>query len=209
MTKNRSSTKVGDSISPPYRRTANDLRVKVDLACHSPVTSWSVARMSSSVASAASSVSATANGRTRPERCSQKIWFSLFFDGTGNNLEADLVLKKHSNIARLHRAHRKTDSANNVYSIYIPGIGTYFREIGDPGGGLLGAAFGARGDERLAYALSEFDRRLQGPLARAASPMNPIQEINIAVFGFSRGAALARAFINKVMETRCNLIESS
>ena len=61
------------------------------------------------------------------------------------------------------------------------------------------------GDKRLDFALEKFDDFLARPLAQANASANAIQEINIAVFGFSRGAALARAFINMVMEERCLL----
>jgi hypothetical protein len=44
--------------------------------------------------------------------CSQILWFSFFFDGTGNNLDADVETTKHSNIAKLYRAHAKDDIAN-------------------------------------------------------------------------------------------------
>ena len=61
------------------------------------------------------------------------------------------------------------------------------------------------GEERLGFALGKFDHFLKRPLAQAKAPANAIQEINIAVFGFSRGAALARAFVNMLMEKRCVL----
>lgn len=151
-----------------------------------------------------SSMIADFDRKSSSSTCFQKIWFSYFFDGTGNNLEADVKLEKHSNIARLYRAHQRTNVAIGIHSIYIPGIGTYFREIGDPGGTVRGAAFGALGEGRLNFALNEFDRFLKSPLARATSSINAISDISVAVFGFSRGAALARAFVNLLMETRCN-----
>jgi hypothetical protein len=89
--------------------------------------------------------------------------------------------------------------------VYIPGIGTYFPEIGDDGGGALELGCGAMGEERLDFALGQFDEFLSKPLSLAKSPANAIEEINIAVFGFSRGAALSRAFLNMVMEQRCIL----
>ena len=61
-------------------------------------------------------------------------------------------------------------------------------------GGKLGKAFGKGGAKRLDFALAEFDRVLKKPLANANNPVNSIHEINIAIFGFSRGAALARVF---------------
>jgi hypothetical protein len=61
------------------------------------------------------------------------------------------------------------------------------------------------GEARLDFALQKFDDFLARPLAQAKAPANAIKEINIAVFGFSRGAALARAFVNMTMENRCLL----
>lgn len=135
--------------------------------------------------------------------CAQIVWISFFFDGTGNNREADLTFSKHSNIVRLYRAHKPTDFSKRLFSVYIPGVGTYFPEIGDEGGGDLGLGCGAMGEARLDFAIKQFDTFLGRPVAQARSPANAIQEINLAVFGFSRGAALARAFLNMLMEKRC------
>lgn len=51
--------------------------------------------------------------------------------------------------------------------------------------------------------MTQFDKRLASHLARANSRGNEIIEINIALFGFSRGAALARAFANLLLAKRC------
>lgn len=69
----------------------------------------------------------------------------------------------------------------------------------------MGLACGAMGEKRLYYALNQFDKFLAQPLALAKAPANAIDEINIAIFGFSRGAALARAFVNLLMASRCVL----
>lgn len=136
--------------------------------------------------------------------CKRIFWFSYFFDGTGNNLEADIGLSKHSCVARLFLVHKPANFVDGVFPVYIPGLGTYFPEKGDDGG-TLGKAFAAGGDKRLEFALEEFDRLLKKPLKDASNPANSIKEINFAVFGFSRGAALARAFVNKFMRERCVL----
>lgn len=197
-------SQVGDTKSPASRKTVEDLRVNVDLSAGAPAMLPSPTCASSPTRNAMLSVAADLDRKTSPSTCLQNLWFSFFFDGTGNNLEADIELEKHSNIARLYRAHLRTNVGVGIHSIYIPGIGTYFREIGDPGGTVRGAAFGSLGEARLNFALNEFDRFLKSPLARAASPINAISDISIAVFGFSRGAALARAFVNLLMETRCS-----
>jgi uncharacterized protein (DUF2235 family) len=62
---------------------------------------------------------------------------SFFFDGTGNNLDADLLTQEHSNVARLYRAHRANSSQGSI-RYYIPGLGTYFAEVGDPGNEMRG-----------------------------------------------------------------------
>jgi Uncharacterized alpha/beta hydrolase domain (DUF2235) len=66
--------------------------------------------------------------------CQQTLTLTYFFDGTGNNLDADKGTKEHSNVARLYRVHLDDDEAQGVYRFYIPGIGTYFKDIGDAGG---------------------------------------------------------------------------
>ena len=148
--------------------------------------------------------------------CKQILWFSFFFDGTGNNLVADLPSREHTNVTRLFRAHAgdgyvgKTliagapSDAKRTFRIYIPGIGTYFNEVNDPGGEEYGLAIGQFGQARLNWANKQFDQLIVGPMALAKNnPANEIIEINIAAFGFSRGAAAARAFINDFVSTRC------
>ncbi|MFC3551859.1 T6SS phospholipase effector Tle1-like catalytic domain-containing protein [Lysobacter cavernae] len=120
--------------------------------------------------------------------CRIPLWISIFFDGTGNNREADEPTHRDSNVARLYRAHVEDDSAEGIYRVYVPGIGTYFREIGDPGETNTGKAFAAYGDARLQWAMRQLD------LVVAKYPANRVLDVNVALFGFSRGAALARAF---------------
>lgn len=144
--------------------------------------------------------------------CKQVLWFSFFFDGTGNNLDADLESNKHSNVAKLFRAHRGVENIGgrvpprsgqtNIYRVYIPGVGTYFRDIGDDGS-IFGGGFGMYGDKRIAWALEQMDKLLARHIALANSPGNEIVEINVSAYGFSRGAALARAFINDLLTKRC------
>ncbi len=66
-------------------------------------------------------------------RCSP--YFSFFFDGTGNNKDADEELKKWSNPARLWRngiefaldeAKKSPSNIQNNYAIYVSGVGTRF-----------------------------------------------------------------------------------
>ncbi|MFY0581808.1 phospholipase effector Tle1 domain-containing protein [Cystobacter fuscus] len=116
---------------------------------------------------------------------------SIFFDGTGNNLEADRDTGEHSNVARLFLDHLETPE-QGIYRHYVPGIGTYFREIGDPGGELLGNGAGGKGEDRLKWAMA----KLEKCLARS----NGRQTLHLALFGFSRGATLARAFALRIAQ---------
>lgn len=121
---------------------------------------------------------------------------SFFFDGTGNNLDADVGTWEHSNVARLYRSHLEDDKDLGRYRFYLPGIGTLFidREVQDPGGTLFGNAFGAQGQARLNWALARLREKVRQAEQRAQNPTNKISWIKVSVFGFSRGAALARAF---------------
>ncbi len=124
--------------------------------------------------------------------CYQHLVISFFFDGTGNNKDEDAPKNKTSNIARLYETHIHKPLLN-VMRIYIPGVGTPFPEVGDKGG-TLGDAVGKGGEKRINFAMTEFDRYLRIAEARANNPANTIAGIHIAIFGFSRGAAQARAF---------------
>ncbi|WP_249172466.1 T6SS phospholipase effector Tle1-like catalytic domain-containing protein [Burkholderia dolosa] len=126
--------------------------------------------------------------------CSQSLWISLFFDGTGNNLFEDTQKSKHSNVARLYSVHPFDDESTGRYRIYINGLGTPFPEIGEMTASPLGLGFGAGGEKRLQWARKQFDERIAKAKARATNPKQPIRMINVALFGFSRGAASARAF---------------
>ncbi len=67
--------------------------------------------------------------------CSDVVHISVFFDGTGNNKDADEELKKWSNPARLWRngiefaldeAKKSPSNIQNNYAIYVSGVGTRF-----------------------------------------------------------------------------------
>lgn len=158
---------------------------------------------------------ATAVGKPRPPvvamraapptgSCQQTLTLSFFFDGTGNNLDADLSTWEHSNVARLYRAHLLDDDAVGRYRFYLPGIGTYFkdREVQDSGDTTLGKAFGSQGQARLDFAFARLHEKVKEAEARAKNPTNKVCWIKVNVFGFSRGAALARAFCRD-LQKRC------
>jgi len=133
--------------------------------------------------------------------CRKPVWISCFFDGTGNNFKKDgngslaSSLVKYSNVAKLGKfAHKAEDAENQTYAIYAPGVGTPFPEIGDSGGGIdkaLGMASAAKGQARISWMLDEFKTRVD-------KHMPHVNQINVAVFGFSRGAAQARAFVRQL-----------
>ncbi|MFX7140658.1 DUF2235 domain-containing protein, partial [Acinetobacter baumannii] len=79
----------------------------------------------------------------------------IFFDGTGNNIDADTPSREHSNVARLFKVHHPNNDTKQVYRRYVPGIGTYFKDIGDPGGTTTGRGMGALGQKRLDWAFKE------------------------------------------------------
>lgn len=131
--------------------------------------------------------------------CQQEPWLTFYFDGTGNNEEIDAPTHEHSNVARLYRARKADIKALGQMSFYIPGIGTPFREIGDKGGDWK-SSVGLGGQARLDWAWRMFQEQVAAAAARANNPVNKIRMIHVAVFGFSRGAALARAFAVKLQQ---------
>ena len=203
MTKSQSNKHVGDIKSPVLPPTKSDLRHGADQAQHISADKAPQASTSNVLANLCTSLKAASERNGAPSNCKQNLWLSYFFDGTGNNLGADVALNKHSNVVRLYRAHKPENKQEGIFALYIPGIGTYFPEIGDDGGSMTGLGCGAMGEERIEFAIESFEDSLKQPLALASAPANAIEVINIAVFGFSRGAALARAFVNTLMQRKC------
>ena len=203
MTKNQTDSKVGDRKSPSLRASEEGLRRATDQAGQLPAEKPIQASNINVLESIACAVQTASSREARPT-CKQYLWLSFFFDGTGNNLEADKPMLKYSNVAKLFLVHKAISEERGIYRLYIPGVGTYFPEVGDDGGSMLGLGTGAMGEERLDYALKKFDEFLKPHLAREKSSLpSQIIEINISVFGFSRGAALARAFVNLILKERC------
>lgn len=167
--------------------------------------------------------------------CSDVIHISVFFDGTGNNKDADEGPKKWSNPARMWRAaEMAAPRGEPIYPIYISGVGTSFN---GPANGakdatlvwledkVEGMGAGGGGDRRMEFGADNVNARLRDVLianaqraggdlkkyadqsrSKSFSEVNDalgkhrlIKMINLSVFGFSRGAALARAFANRVI----------
>lgn len=116
--------------------------------------------------------------------CSQTVWVSVFFDGTGNNRFNDTPKLKHSNVARLFLTHPESDDELGKYAIYVPGLGTPYPEIGEHDYSTMGLGVASGGDARLVKARADFDKLVAKAKARAKNPSQPIRMINLALFGF-------------------------
>jgi hypothetical protein len=130
--------------------------------------------------------------------CEQQPWFSFFFDGTGNNRILDEPQQKLSNVARLYLGHVDESEAPLINRLYYPGVGTPLNPS-DPGwwekirdSEALGGTMGLGSDVRLTKAEEDFRFSL--------TSNHKVTRIDIAIFGFSRGATLARAFVNRLLQ---------
>lgn len=143
--------------------------------------------------------------------CHAKVWLGVFFDGTGNHRGNDFP-RCHSNVAALYDAH-VDDPDNGIFALYYEGLGREFefqhryekvavvtragaymvekKGYNESDDRLMGKAFADGITERLEKALFEVVNRIQ-----RVRVQQRVDEINIAVFGFSRGAAEARAFLH-------------
>jgi hypothetical protein len=213
-----------------------------------------------------------AAGKRVEPPCCKTLHISIFFDGTGNNLNNDLYLSTPphpTNIARLFRAtigqgtaggvqgrqealfDLAGEAGNQYFKYYIPGVGTPFPEVSDLDYSMPGLAAATYGEERINWALIRLIdalrltlgmpgltddkswgavRRMTAPMGAAAAyaaslrsagfqrlltelepnlkkavaqpePGKPkLLGIKLYVYGFSRGAASARAFVNWLAE---------
>ncbi|WP_049615438.1 T6SS phospholipase effector Tle1-like catalytic domain-containing protein, partial [Yersinia pekkanenii] len=115
-----------------------------------------------------------ATGRRVMPPCCKTLHISLFFDGTGNNMNHDLYVadpKHPTNIARLFRATLGQGQAaglasknaaltdmpqsadNKYYKYYMPGVGTPFPEISDLDFSMGGLAAATHGEDRINWGL--------------------------------------------------------
>jgi hypothetical protein len=102
--------------------------------------------------------------------CEGNLAIGLFFDGTGNNKDADygsedhphvLRQRKHSNVVRLYHVFpddtkSTAPKTNKSYAFYIPGVGTPFSDIGDDsnwGSKKAGSAAAWNGEPRILWGL--------------------------------------------------------
>lgn len=110
------------------------------------------------------------------------IALGIFFDGTNNN--KDDGTDTQSNVARLYDLYRDDSSHEKLY---IRGVGSSNKGGGFPDESKVtrafGAAFGAEGDARIQWT------------AKKLKELRKKKDIScVDLFGFSRGAALARHF---------------
>lgn len=154
---------------------------------------------------AARSIYRTELGRVETARdmsqCRKPVWITCFFDGTGNNFDQDgggsnvEESVKYSNVCKLWTfAHPQNDVVNRTYSLYATGVGTPFSPVGDTGGGIdkaLGMSAARKGQDRITWMLSQLKMKVDTHVPH-------VNQINVAVFGFSRGAAEARAFVRQL-----------
>ena len=203
MDKDISSADVGDKKSPSMRQSAAMFEISANAELPIQAVSALKKTIVKKLENFSKSQKHTIERQSSIGSCEQELWFSFFFDGTGNNMEADIKKLKHSNVAKLYRVHQDDDSVSGIYRFYIPGVGTYFKDVNDSGGTKLGLASADKGDDRLNWAFRQFELKMGNHIARAVNKTNAIKEVNFSVFGFSRGSALARAFVNKLINDRC------
>ena len=120
------------------------------------------------------------------------ISYGIFFDGTGNN--KDEGEETQSNVAKLYELYNSDES---THKLYIKGLGTSSAGEIDFGDGNLvsktfGSGFGLGGQKRVDYAFNV--------LKEYSDSLGAGDSIQLDLFGFSRGAALARHFSNMVRE---------
>lgn len=174
------------------------------------------------------------------QNCADILNISIYFDGTGNNMVEDEKFRRWANPARMWRsAQFLRDIHNSNYAIYVPGVGTKFKDESTdwmdwPDNKLMkmqdseaaGRGLGAGGTRRTEFGQTNIDENLRAALVKNAKQLNiPLKAyrkngkpeninglasaieahglitiINLSIFGFSRGAALARAFSNDMMK---------
>jgi Rhs element Vgr protein len=131
------------------------------------------------------------DGKIKPD-----LVIGVFFDGTGNNMHADPP-DRHTNVAKLLPLYQMEKAAR----IYIQGVGT--KAISGSDGSStqdtslfgLGMGLGPYGAETR---LKEARDRVWAALQKYHAEYGPPEKVIFDVFGFSRGAMLARHFVNMV-----------
>ncbi|QUM81127.1 DUF2235 domain-containing protein [Moritella sp. 5] len=152
--------------------------------------------------------------KVKPERT---LRIGVFFDGTGQNNPNDAYKerwgnKSRTNVARLFEAYPEQEGES--YAIYVSGVGTVDGIQPVPEGEESPVIDAGDDEKSLSQAFGVFDdtgafRKWQSLLKRLSDILKDLDEkdvyqkiehIEFDVFGFSRGAALARHFINAALE---------
>lgn len=170
------------------------------------------------------------------QNCSDIVNIAIYFDGTGNNRDADKDLRRWANPARLWQSAQFLVAPEIPnYAIYVSGVGTQFNgsatdwmdeKLMKAEDAYTGGAFGGGGTRRVESGKNNVDDGLRAALKQNAAKLNiPLKAyrekgkpdnisglaaaieahglitvINLSIFGFSRGAALARAFSNDMLK---------
>jgi len=138
------------------------------------------------------------------------IRISVFIDGTGNNLynvdssrphgDADhrgSYEASYSNVARLATTLQLNNSENHFhFPVYVEGMGT-LHNTGDDD---AGSAFGA-GERGIIDRVTSCVNHVKSRIISTCEGNRRIQKLEIDAFGFSRGAAAARHFVHRVLQT--------
>ncbi|WP_082297302.1 phospholipase effector Tle1 domain-containing protein [Moritella viscosa] len=151
--------------------------------------------------------------KVKPERT---LRIGVFFDGTGQNNPNDAYKetrgdKSRTNVARLFEAYPTSDDS---HKIYVSGVGTVDGIQPVPEGEDNPVIDAGDDEKSLSQAFGVFDdtgafrkwQSLLGDMQRILKDLDEkglyskINHIEFDVFGFSRGAALARHFINAALE---------
>lgn len=105
---------------------------------------------------------------TPDQSCTTNLFFGFFFDGTKNSYVLADTEKNHSNVARLYDCYpglsvpkvlpdtaewKHKPMPSNFFKVYVPGIASPFKQIGDTGETTLRAATAALGERRIIWAL--------------------------------------------------------
>ncbi|KAF7773700.1 hypothetical protein PCIT_a0004 [Pseudoalteromonas citrea] len=138
----------------------------------------------------------TAHGHIELTLLTEPPSFGVFFDGTGNNrindnidLEDD---KEPTNITKLYELYPRGELYGDSY--YVEGIGTEAYKSDS----ILDLAIASSFDERVLEALKELQEFID------QQDYIFMQLVTVDVFGFSRGATAARAFVNQIYNITVN-----
>ncbi len=128
----------------------------------------------------------THGGKSADKPKDEIIHVGIFFDGTDNNRDRDRPLKHDTNVSKLFDLYQQDDKSR--YKFYLEGVGT--------GNWLKSDKFSGGFSGRGIY-----DRIVRATKSlKDVTDKHPESEIRLSVFGFSRGAATALAFINYLFD---------